>query len=201
MGEFAPIRRGRRQAHGREGQTRCRNWRGAPAWTALLAVPGLLLANSLWAGVELSTSVDRVVRVSTANGELETMLLDAARVRPGEELRYTIEFTNTSAEIIDPGVVVITNPIPEAAEYLEGTAVGRDTEIEFSVDGGASFASPDSLAVVDDGVRLPAAARHYTTIRWTYGGILGPGEGGTVSFDVRLAEETKPAGSDLERAN
>ena len=166
-----------------------------------LALPGLLLVADLWAGVELATLVDRVVRVTTDSGEMETLLLDAAGVRPGEELRYTIEFTNTSTEFIDPGIVVITNPIPEAAEYLEGTAVGDDTEILFSVDGGASFAGAAGLTVVDGGVRLPAEARHYTTVRWVYGGILGPGEGGSVAFDVRLKEEASPEEPGFDGAN
>ncbi len=192
MRELAPHRRGRRQANLRKLQKQRRRWAGR------LALPGLLLAADLWAGVELATSVDRVVSITTGEDEIETVLLDAAGVQPGEELRYTIEFTNTSTEIIDPGIVVITNPIPESVEYLEGTAVGDDSEILFSVDGGASFASADRLTVVEGGVRLPAEARHYTAIRWIYGGILGSGEGGSVAFDVRLKEEAAPAepGSD-----
>ena len=194
MRGFAPHRRGSRQANRRERQKRRRRWPG------LLALPGLVLVADLRAGVELATSVDRVVRV-TIDGGIETMLLDASKVQPGEELRYTIEFTNTSSEIIDPGIVMITNPIPEGAEYLEGTAAGDDTEILFSVDGGASFASPESLTVVEGGIRLPAAPRHYTAIRWTYGGILGPGEGGAVAFDVRLLEETTPSALPPDSAN
>ena len=69
----------------------------------------------------------RIVQVTTVDGETQTLLLDASRVRPGERLRYTIEFTNTSNEYIGPGIIVITNPIPEGAEYLEGTAAGDDT--------------------------------------------------------------------------
>jgi len=178
-----PHRFGRRRANVREPGMQHRRWPGA------LALPAWLLAANLWAGVELSTSVDRVVTVTTGDGEVESQLLDAAGVQPGEDLRYRIDFTNLSAEFVNPGIVVITNPIPEAAEYLEGTAVGENTEILFSVDGGASFAGPEQLTVVEDGVRYAAAARHYTTIRWIYGGILGPGEGSSVSFDVRL----KPA--------
>ena len=195
MRGLAPHRRGRRQANQRNLQTQRRQWAGR------LALPGLLLAADLWAGVELATSVDRVVSITTGEDEIETVLLDAAGVQPGEELRYTIEFTNTSTEIIDPGIVVITNPIPESVEYLEGTAVGDDSEILFSVDGGASFASADRLTVVEGGVRLPAEARHYTAIRWIYGGILGSGEGGSVAFDVRLKEEAAPAEPGRNGAN
>ena len=195
MQELASHRRGLRQANLRKLQTQRRRWAGR------LALPGLLLAADLWAGVELATSVDRVVSITTGDDEIETVLLDASAVRPGEELRYTIEFTNTSTEIIDPGIVVITNPIPDAVEYLEGTAVGDDSEILFSVDGGASFASADRLTVVEGGVRLPAEARHYTAIRWIYGGILGSGEGGFVAFDVRLKEEAAPAELGSDGAN
>lgn len=195
MRELAPHRRGRRQANQRNLQTQ------RPQWVGRLALPGLLLAADLWAGVELATSVDRVVSITTGDDEIETVLLDAAGVQPGEELRYTIEFTNTSTEIIDPGIVVITNPIPKSVEYLGGTAVGDDSEILFSVDGGASFASADRLTVVEGGVRLPAEARHYTAIRWIYGGILGSGEGGSVAFDVRLKEEAGPAEPGPDSAN
>ena len=144
---------------------------GGPAGFA-----GLLLAADLWAGVELATSVDRVVSITTGDDEIETVLLDAAGVQPGEELRYTIEFTNTSDEIIDPGIVVITNPIPEAVEYLEGTAVGDDSEILFSVDGGASFASADRLTVVEGG------AQRRVTTRRSAGSMAGySGRGKAVS--------------------
>ncbi len=173
-----------------------RRWRSRSS--ALSALVGLLLVAELWAGVELATSVDRIVRITAADGSIETMLLDAFGVRPGQELRYTIEFTNTSNEIVDPGIVVISNPIPAGTEYLEGTAVGDDAEIRFSVDGGASFASPESLTVVEGGVRIPAAPRHYTTIRWIHGGILGPGESAAVAFDVRLAEEATAPGAVTE---
>ena len=158
-----------------------------------VVVAALLLADVGAAEVELSTSVNRVVRLATEDGGMEALLFDAWNVQSGQELRYTIEFNNASSEFIDPGVIVITNPIPETAEYLDGTATGADTQIEFSVDGGTSFASPESLTVVENGVQVPATAPHYTTIRFTFNGILGPGEGSAVSFDVRLLEESPPA--------
>lgn len=167
----------------------------------LLVIAGVLLGAPAFAEVQLTTSVDKVVHVTTADGELETMLLDASGVRPGEVLRYTIEFVNASSEFIDPGIVIVTNPIPEAAEYLEGTAIGADTEILYSVDNGAGFARPEALRIVDAGVELLAAPGHYTTIRWIYGGILGPGEGSSVSFDVRLREDSPGSEVPADAAN
>ena len=185
QGVDAP-RRDSREASGRPMENIL--WR----WPRLLAVAGLLFAAAVSAEVQLATSVDRIVHLTTAAGGMQTLLLDAARVRPGEELRYTIEFTNDSSEFIPPDVIVITNPIPETAEYLAGTATGAGTEILFSVDGGASFAAPEALTVVDGGVALPATEEHYTTIRWIFGYTLGPGESRSVAFDVRLHEESLP---------
>jgi len=164
------------------------------AWRSI-GLLGLLLTGLANAEVELVVSVDRVLRLATADGEMETLLVDASTVQPGQELRYTIAYTNASDQFIDPGIVVITNAIPESAEYIEGSATGARTEIQFSVDNGAAFGFPESLIVVEGGSRIPASARHYTTIRWTVTRVLGPGEGGSVSFDVRLREEMLPTAS------
>ncbi len=174
------------------GEGRREPRRSPRRWLGSLAVAGLLYAALAAAEVELATSVVRIAKVATDDGATETLLLDASRVRPGEELRYTIEFTNTSNEYIGPGIIVITNPIPEAAAYLEGTAAGADTEVLFSVDGGVDFAAPGALTVVEGGAGLPATAEQYTTIRWIFNRSLGPGESGLVSFDVRLREAPPP---------
>ena len=170
-------------------------------WPHALLLSAVLLAAAVHAEVQLATSVDRVVKVTTDDGEIETLLLDASAVRPGEELRYTIEFSNNSSEFIPPDVVVITNPIPETADYLAGTATGAGTEILFSVDGGSSFAPPEALTVVERGVELPASEEYYTTIRWIFGRTLGPGESKVVSFDVRLKEEAPPDESAADSRN
>ncbi len=160
-----------------------------------LVFSALLFAGAAVAEVELATSVNRVVERTTEEGGIETLLLDAWDIQPGQKLRYTIKFTNASGEFIDPGVIVITNPIPGTVEYVEGTATGIDTEVEFSVDQGDNFGRPETLTILKDGVRAPAAPPHYTTIRFTFGGILGPGEGSAVAFDVRLLDESAPDAS------
>ena len=151
----------------------------------LFTTLGLLLAANAAAQVTLSNSVKKVETVVNEDGEAERRLIDAVSVVPGDELRYTITFTNDGGEVVDAGSIVITNPIPEATEYLDGTAFGAGTEIVFSTDG-VSFADPAELVVEEAGTEAPASAKDYKTIRWVFAPELEPGETGNVSFNVRL---------------
>lgn len=137
------------------------------------------------AQVTLENSVQKVETFVNEAGEPQRRLVDAGSVVPGDELRYTITFTNDGGETVDAGSVVITNPIPEETEYLDGTAFGSGTDIVFSVDG-ENFAAPEALTVIQAGVETPASAKDYTSIRWVFRPALEPGETGNVSFSVRL---------------
>ncbi len=151
----------------------------------LLTTLGLLFAVSAAAQVTLSNSVKKVESFLNEDGQVERQLVDALSVVPGDELRYTISFSNNGNQVVDAGSVVITNPIPESTEYLDGTAFGAGTEIVFSIDG-ESFAAASELIVDEGGVEAPASAKDYATIRWIFGPELKPGETGHVSFNVRL---------------
>ena len=136
--------------------------------------------------VTLSNRVEKIERVPAADGSVESRLVPADQVVPGDELRYTIVFENNGGHAVDAGSVVITNPLPTATEYLNGTAFGAGTEISFSTDGGQSFARPEDLIVLQDGIEVPAQARDYTAIRWVFSPELAPGEKSYVSFNVKL---------------
>ena len=151
----------------------------------LLITLGLLFAVSAAAQVTLNNSVKKVESFLNEDGQVERQLVDALSVVPGDELRYTITFSNNGNQVVDAGSVVITNPIPESTEYLDGTAFGSGTEIVFSIDG-ESFATASELIVEEDGVEAPASAKDYATIRWIFGPELKPGETSRVSFNVRL---------------
>ncbi|MFP6834508.1 MAG: hypothetical protein VB948_00190 [Pseudomonadales bacterium] len=137
------------------------------------------------AQVILENSVEKVETFVNEAGEPERRLVDADSVVPGDELRYTITFANDGSESVDAGSVVITNPIPEETEYLNGTAFGSGTDIVFSVDG-ENFAAPETLTVIRDGLEMPASAKDYQSIRWVFQPLLEPGDTGNVSFSVRL---------------
>lgn len=143
-------------------------------WAALCAA---LCAAQVAAEVVLSTSVDRVVGGDRRSVE--------AGVSPGDVLRYTISFTNQGTQTARAGTIVITNPLPEGTEYVDGSAGGAGTVVTFSVDG-ERFAAPESLMVQQDGASRVATAGDYRSIRWTFRPALSAGESGEVSFDLRI---------------
>ena len=159
--------------------------------TSRIAVHFFALAFGLWATaaaaeVKLEHTIQKVVHKAGAGGVAETTFVAADRAIPGDELVYTITFTNNGTKAVDAGSVVITNPIPVELEYLPGTAFGAGTTIVFSTDGGKTFAEPAKLTAVVDGASVTAPVTAYTTIRWTFGPALAPGASSTVSFHARL---------------
>jgi uncharacterized repeat protein (TIGR01451 family) len=134
--------------------------------------------------LNVRTVVQKEEVTVTDNGETERKLVPADTVVPGDDVVYTITFTNVSGEIADN--IVITNPISENLTYVQGSAFGPGTVIEFSVDDGQSFAAPDELMVGANGGQRPAAAEDFTHVRWTMQNDLQSGAQGMARFKARL---------------
>ena len=145
----------------------------------------VLLAGGLAAEVELSTEVQRV-EVVFADDQMQTRLVDAASAAPGDELRYTITFKNASLVALDPGVITITNPIPESTVFVQGTAGGRGSRALFSTDAGLTFLPFDQLTVSTGDLARAASAADVQAIRWTYRRRLAPDAAGRIWFHVRM---------------
>lgn len=133
--------------------------------------------------LSVRTVVQKEVTLTDA-GETETKLVPADSVVPGEKVVYTIAFTNISGNAAAD--VVITNPIADSLTYVEGSAFGPGTEIQFSIDGGNTFASRDDLAVIEAGVSRAANADDLTHIRWVMREELATGAQGTARFSAVL---------------
>lgn len=118
------------------------------------------------------------------NGDRHTQLVDATTVVPGDEVVYTVTFSNVSDEPAEN--VVITNPLAAEMTYVVGSAFGPGSDIVFSVDGGKSFASPEKLFVTKSGVEHPASADDYTHIRWVMNNEIVAGAQGMARFKARL---------------
>jgi hypothetical protein len=72
-------------------------------------------------------------------------------------------------------------------DYVDKSAEGASTKIDFSVDHGNTYGAPETLYVIDSqGNKQKAAAADVTDIRWILLKSLPPGHGGSVSFKVRL---------------
>lgn len=130
--------------------------------------------------LNVTTTVQKQEVTVNDSGEAETRLVAADSVVPGESVVYTITFQNISDE--PAANVVITNPISEDLTYVDGSAFGPGTVIQFSTDGGQNFAAADELTVSDDGVSRLAGPDDFTHIRWVMQNELAVGAQGTARF-------------------
>jgi len=134
--------------------------------------------------LDVTTVVQKEEVTITDDGETETRLVPAATVTPGERVIYTITFRNIGDEPAEN--VVITNPISESLTYLDGSAFGPGTVIEFSVDGGTRYADASELTVTENGVSRPASAADFTHVRWVMRNDLAAGAQGNARFTAVL---------------
>jgi len=137
--------------------------------------------------IELKTVAEVEVSIKNDKGEKEVKRVEAAKanVTPGDAVIFTTYFSNNGQE--PASKIVINNPVPEHMSYIDGTAEGRGTKIEFSVDQGKSFSAPDNLNVTgEQGKERPAGPADYTHIRWTLSKPLPPEGTGRVSFRARV---------------
>jgi len=134
--------------------------------------------------LEVVTTVQKIVTVVADDGQVSTEYVEADTVVPGERVQYTILFRNVGTQPADN--VVITNPIAESLTYVTGSALQDGLQVEFSIDGGQSFAAADALLVNDDGSDRRATNNDYTHVRWVMQTALAVGDQGIASFAADL---------------
>jgi len=159
-------------------------------FTGLTVAAVMLVAMPLaaWAQpkVEISIKAEKEVTV-TAKGKQVKRKIAAKGVQPGEEIIYTLNYSNSGTEGAKD--VVISDPIPEGTAYLPGSA-SEAGEVTFSIDKGKSFKKPTLLTYEVKGsdgkvLKKVATPDDYTDIRWTIPSIPAGGKG-SVSFRVRV---------------
>ena len=119
---------------------------------------------------------------------------DSTAVMPGDVVHYRLLFTN-----VTPGVVrgvVFNNPIPAGLHYRGGTAAASrdDVAIDYSIDGGKSYAAAPTIEVEVEGKRVqrPAPAEMFTHIRWTVRGPVATGASVRAEFRASLSASDAP---------
>jgi len=154
-------------------------------------VIALLLPTAVWAqqkgGIEIKTVSEVEVTQTDSEGKKLEKRIDATNksVAPGTTVIFTNYYTYSGDKPATD--VVIKNPVPEHMSYVDGTAEGKGTKIEFSVDQGKTFAAADKLKVKSaDGKERRATAADYTYIRWTIEKPLQKGAKGSVSFKATV---------------
>lgn len=135
--------------------------------------------------IEIKTVAEKEERVVAADGTEESKLVPVTTVVPGDEVVYTVTFTNVSQDTADN--VTVVDPIPEQMTYVRGSVFGPGADITFSVDGGKNFVVEDELRVATaNGGERTAQPEDYTHIRWVMRNPLDPGKRGVARFRAAL---------------
>jgi uncharacterized repeat protein (TIGR01451 family) len=150
---------------------------------ALLA--GSISFSAFAAGVEFSNKAEVVVTTVNKDGTKESKRIAAKKVAPDGEVIYTTTFKNTIDKPISN--IMVTNPVPANMLYTADSAIGANTVITYSVDGGKTYDAPEKLTVAGkDGKQRPAQAADFTHIRWIYKGDLATGKSSDVGFKAKV---------------
>ncbi len=148
---------------------------------ALLILQGQGFALAAESG---SVSVKNVAEMEVkviVNGLAVLKRVPVKKALPDTEIIYTTTFKN----IIDKPVndIVIDNPVPNDSVYKAGSALGNNTAISYSINGGKSYGAPETLKVKGkDGKDRLALPSEYTHLRWIYQGALAAGKSSDISF-------------------
>ena len=153
---------------------------------ALLLLPATALAQQQ-GNIELKSKAEVEVATTNEKGEKRLKLMDVAKAKvlPGDRVVFTTTYKNLGKQAAEK--VVISNPVPKHMEYVDRSAEGKGTTIEFSVDNGKIYGALDALFIIDaQGKKQKASASDCTDLRWTLNKPLPPNSAGSVSFKAKL---------------
>jgi uncharacterized repeat protein (TIGR01451 family) len=157
---------------------------GAACAFAAVAQTGSPLAKAME-----TTAVPAVVTVELQQSKVvqatdgKEQLLDAASVKPGDVLEYTVTYTNKTGKPVSG--LVADLPIPEGLEYLPRSAKPGATLVKAAVKDGA-FAAEPLMRKTRDGKAEPVPYSDYRALRWTLGQLPA---GGVASVSARAKVE------------
>ncbi|NRB38942.1 MAG: DUF11 domain-containing protein [Pseudomonadales bacterium] len=140
--------------------------------SAALAAPNVSLDAKAEVDVEKEIAgVKQIVRIV------------ADDVSPGQEVIYTLTYTNSGDEPAND--LELKNPVSQNFHYVNGSAWGEGSEIQFSADGGKTFAAAEQLTVNINGKTQKAATSDYTNVLWKIK-TINAGDTGNVGFKAKL---------------
>jgi uncharacterized repeat protein (TIGR01451 family) len=124
-------------------------------------------------------SVEKEIVVKTKDGKEEVHRVQAERVKPGEEIIYSLRYANDADKPAEN--VMLVMPVPKEVTYVEGSVRGGGA-ITFSADQGKTYVARGRLTVTEHGAERPAKNVDITHVRWTFAQPISPGAKGEVSF-------------------
>ena len=116
--------------------------------------------------LETSIAVE-ILQVDSGPGDREIRRwAPARRLNAGDELHYTVRVRNPGEAPVSD--VVVTKRLPFGVRYHPGSATGPACKVQFSVDGGVTFAAPapSKTAGARKNARTASPTHEYTHVRW-----------------------------------
>ena len=138
--------------------------------TVLAAEPELTATGAAIAtGSDLLETEIVVEKLEPANppSRPHARFVPAGRLEAGDEVHYTIRVRNPGTNPVND--VQVTKRMPFGLHYLPGSAKGPACDIQFSADGGKTFAAK-------------LASGEYTHVRWSLQQPLPPGSTALLRF-------------------
>ncbi len=160
-------------------------------WVAALLIAltaaGIATIAPAHAQAKSAVSLESVIEVETkdAAGTPTYSNPEKGNVVPGDNLRFSILYANTTTE--PASALSVTNPIPGAVEFVR---VEEDWAL-VSVDGGKTFGALADLTVTQTNAAgvsetRPANPADVTHVQWKLDRPLGPQEKGDLRFHGRV---------------
>lgn len=155
-----------------------------PAAAADPDAPGQGVAEVTGSGpLETTIEVEKL-EVSTGTGGIEVRRwIPADRLNAGDEIHYTVRVRNAGKQPVDS--IVVTKRLPFGVKYLRNSASGPAAEVQFSIDGGRTFGTPEALSRAVSGGRANARRPlegEYTHVRWVLSKPLSPASTALLRF-------------------
>jgi uncharacterized repeat protein (TIGR01451 family) len=133
--------------------------------------------------LETTIAVEKLEVQASAAGQEIRRWIPAERLNAGDEIHYTVRVRNGGKQPVDS--IVVTKRLPFGVKYLRNSASGPAAEVQFSIDGGRTFATPEALSrAAGDGRKTPRKTLEddYTHVRWVLSTPLRPASTALLRF-------------------
>ncbi len=147
-------------------------------YVCVLVVALFVALCPLWAGAQGEAQVEPVAvtlesylvtTVTLDDGTTEERFSSAETATPGEVLEYRLAVQNQSGETLPEGLA-LTGPVPSEVQYFPSATPAEAARLEFSADGGETFAEPPVMIMVtnEEGEEEEVVAdpSQYNAVRW-----------------------------------
>ncbi len=151
-------------------------------WTLSTLLAAAMMTTPVFAqSIEVTNEALLEVVTLDENGEEKITYEDVSVVLPGDAIKYLITYSNVGTSQVES--IVLKSQIPPNLLYTEQSAESENASVQYSIDGGATFADREDLVVITpEGEERPAEASDLTNIIWNVKDPIAAGSSDSVSF-------------------